>query len=298
MQPLIDADILLYEIGFSSEKRVTVGKAGSRETETFVEPQSWEFAQTLLDNRIKLICDEAGATSEPLLFLTNTRYINKLLNKSRKYQDEKIVEFQPNFREKVATTKEYKGNRKSEKPFHYKNLINYILATYPYFIAENGLEADDAMCIHQTSSFLPTIICSRDKDVKQCKGWHYSWECGKQPSFGPFFVEELGFLKKKDNGKIWGVGQKFFYYQLLTGDSTDNIIGVMGKGPDFAYKLLKDAETEWDCYQLVAEVYVKQFDDEWEVKLREMADLLYMIRELNEEGEAIKWKKPLMPVIS
>jgi hypothetical protein len=78
-----------------------------------------------------------------------------------------------------------------------------------------------------------TIICSRDKDVRQCPGWHYSWECGKQPSIGPIMVDELGHLVDKNAGKfnpltgkklplkVFGTGHKFFYYQMLTGDTVD-----------------------------------------------------------------------------
>jgi 5'-3' exonuclease len=79
---------------------------------------------------------------------------------------------------------------------------------------------------------------------------------------------------------------------MLTGDSVDNIVGVMGRGPAFAYKLLKDAVTEAECYQLVAEVYVKQFGDEWKEKMREMADLLWIIKE-EQEGVPVKWHTSL-----
>jgi hypothetical protein len=130
-------------------------------------------------------------------------------------------------------------------------------------------------------------------------------ECGHQASVGPLLVDELGSLTNRNQGKVdklgknkplkvLGTGSKFFYYQLLTGDSTDNIQGIMGRGPAFAYNLLKDVATDRECYELVAEVYVKTYGDVWEEKLREMADLLYIIKDTDEEGNLVKWTKPKM----
>ena len=292
MQPLLDSDILLYEIGFSGQ--------------TAEGPRDWNFVEELLTNRIKLICDEVGATQPPLLFLTNTLRINKMLNKQRKREETNEVEYTDNFRFEVAKEKEYKAGRKLDKPFHFYNLLAHILATYETRIHEGGLEADDYICITQYSRLAEkdTIICSRDKDLKQCPGWHYSWEVGRQASRGPFWVDPLGELTHENEGerdakgklkqpKIFGTGHKFFYYQLLTGDQVDNIGGIKGQGPKFAYNLLKDAETERQCYELVAEVYVKAWEDQWKEKMKEQADLLHMVREINPDGSLKLWLPPV-----
>ena len=296
MKALIDSDILFYEVGFAGqETKTSVEKInGEFYKRTKTIPRDWELVKSMFDNKIEQICKEVGATSPPLLFLTNTEYVNTLLNKKRKWQGDNIINFVPNFREVVATTKKYKGGRKEEKPFHYKNLISYVISNYDFKVAENGLEADDAMCIYQTKAMKdgePTIICSRDKDLRQCAGNHFSWECGKQFAIGPLKVEGLGWLEKKDNGKIFGVGEKFFYYQLLTGDNVDNIVGVMGRGPSFAYKLLKDLNSEQECYEEVARVYVQAFGNGWSSKFEEMVDLLWIIKEEDEEGNPIRWRK-------
>lgn len=286
MKALIDSDILLYEIGFSSEQRV----------DGEVVPNSWEFAQELLDNRIRLIQDEVEASEPPLLFLTNTRRINKLLNKQRKREDVQPKSYVENFRVEVAKEKDYKGGRKTTKPFHFYNLLSYILSNYPCHIDENGLEADDAMVIHQYSRWKQglkdTIICSRDKDVRQCPGWHYSWEVGKQASIGPLEVDELGWLEKKSSSKVFGVGVKFFYYQMIAGDGVDNVGGIKGKGPMFAYNLINDATSPRECYELVAEKYVQAWGEGWKTKMREQAQLLWMVRELDEEGRRVDWRPP------
>ena len=296
MKALIDSDILFYEVGFAGqETKTSVEKInGEFYKRTKIIPRDWELVKSMFDNKIEQICKEVGATSPPLLFLTNTEYVNTLLNKKRKWQGDNIINFVPNFREVVATTKKYKGGRKEEKPFHYKNLISYVISNYDFKVAENGLEADDAMCIYQTKAMKdgePTIICSRDKGLRKRAGNHFSWECGKQFAIGPLKVEGLGWLEKKDNGKIFGVGEKFFYYQLLTGDNVDNIVGVMGRGPSFAYKLLKDLNSEQECYEEVARVYVQAFGNGWSSKFEEMVDLLWIIKEEDEEGNPIRWRK-------
>ena len=291
MQPLLDSDILLYEIGFSSQKEEEV------DGQKVIVPSSWDFCRELVDNRIALICDEVRATTSPLLYLTNTKYLNKHLNKQRKRENVEQVPYVENFRMEVAKEKSYKAGRKPEKPFHFSNLVHHLLSSYSVVVNEHGLEADDAMCIEQyarwKSGAKDTIICSRDKDLRQCPGWHYSWEVGKQSSIGPIEVDELGYLEKKDSGKIFGVGSKFFYYQLVVGDSVDNIGGLKGRGPVFGYNLLKDAASERECYELVAELYVKFWGDVWKEKMEEQCDLLWMIREINESGDKVRWRVPV-----
>lgn len=291
---------LLHELGYSSQGKNEEGE---------IEPSSWDFCKDLFEKRVGDIIAQTGA-SEPLFFLTNTPYINKALNRSRTRNGEATVDYSPNFRlaitqefkdeeGEVFKTKDYKGNRKSDKPFHFYNITNHILSSWPHHVAENGLEADDAMCIEQYKRLDKgdTIICSRDKDLKQCPGWHYSWEANKQPEWGPEFVTQPGYLKdvSKDakKRKIMGVGDAFFYYQMLTGDGVDNVAGVIGKGPAFAYGLLHDLESSYDMYILTAEVFVKTYGDEWKKQFRTMADLLWMIREVDDNGVPVRWKRPV-----
>lgn len=290
---LTDADILLYEVGYS-------GQIVDKETGE-LRVFSWEDVQETLEKKLSLIMYETEST-DIKLFFTNTKRINKLLNRERKFKEKPLKEFVPNFREELAVQKEYKGGRKQDKPKHFYNLLAHMLANYDCVVDENGLEADDMLCITQYKSWekKDTIICSRDKDVRQCPGLHYSWEINKQASVGPLFIEPLGFLEKKDKtstGKpkpvtLFGGGHKWFYAQMLTGDAVDNIGGLHGYGPVFAYNLLNDAKTERECYELVAEVYVKNFPEDWKIRMKEQADLLWMVRELDEENKPKLWLPP------
>jgi hypothetical protein len=289
-------------LGFSSQSKNEQGE---------IEAASWEWTQDLLEKKIDLITDEAGA-DKPLLFFTNTPRINKMLNRSRKREDKPKVDYVPNFRQEVAKEKEYKGNRKSDKPFHFYNLLAHMLSHYETRVHEGGLEADDYVCVTQYKSWQDgdTVICSRDKDVRQCPGLHYSWEVGRQAAIGPFFVEPMGHLElqykldKEGNKvkgkppKLFGTGHMFFYAQMMTGDAVDNIGGIKGNGPVFAHTLLSEAKTERELYELVAEKYVLAHGDKWKDAMREQANLLWMVRELKEDDSPVFWKPPKRDLIN
>ena len=250
---------------------------------------NFDAALELLQHKIDVIIAETEATEPPTLYLTQ----DKSLAERRK------EEYIPNFREDLWTTREYKGNRPSSKPFHFDNLTEYMLSQYDCKIAK-GLEADDLLSIDQNlESDHTTIICSRDKDLRITPGWHYTWECGKSRAYGPHYVDELGELQPPEKGKLFGTGLKFFYAQMIMGDTVDNIVGIPGKGPAFAYKLLKDCESEEELFAKTFEEYIgyvagdnmppeETFDKAREY-LREQANLLWMIQELDEEGNPIKY---------
>ena len=78
-------------------------------------------------------------------------------------------------------------------------------------------------------------------------------------------------------------GTKFFYTQLLTGDTADNIPGVQGIGPKKADKILEGLEDEYEMYEACLNAY--QGDLEF---LVENAQLLWLRRE---EGQM--WQPPI-----
>lgn len=264
MTPLIDGDVLRYEIGSI--------------TQTEDGPLPFDYAASVLDDKIKEICLLAGGTSPPVLFFTGKK----------------------NFRNEVAVTKPYKGTRKSEKPYHFENLTAYMFNQYHCELVE-GLEADDLMAIwqHQSVEFDhpdATVICTRDKDLRMVPGWHYGWECGAQREFGPEFVsEETEWIKLTRSGKaqtpkLTGTGMIFFYSQLITGDGVDNIPGIPRCGPVVAYDLLTDEEDERPLWNRVKDLYEeKGLSEEY---LREQINLLWMVKELDEEGGPVFWEPP------
>ena len=98
-------------------------------------------------------------------------------------------------------------------------------------------------------------IITTDKDLNMLRGKRYN------------------FVKKEFNYVTEEQAMRFFYTQLLTGDRTDNIQGIPGIGPKKAEKMLKDAVTEEEMYNVAKLGYA---DD---VVLLENARLLWLRRE-------------------
>ena len=270
MKPLIDGDILLHELGWS-------GQFKDKDTgEEVLLP--FDTVQELLDTKIRLICEDVEATEPPTTYLTNSEWVTQHLNKAQRYEDREPCQFIPNFRYEVATTKPYKGTRKNPKPYHFYNITAYLLAEYDCVVSRGGLEADDMMTLEQSRSD-NTIICSRDKDLRMCEGWHFSWECGKQRAVGPHYTDRIGSLEIGNNDKTLGYGLKMFFYQLLVGDSADNIPGLKGVGDAAAYKLLEPLETEEEMFRAVQSLYKAKVGEGAKEYYTEQMLLLWMKQE-------------------
>lgn len=280
MKCLIDADLLLWEAGFA-------GQVKDEETGELTM-LSFENVQEVFDQKIREIEDACWANEPSVLYFTADEKLIKLLNKQRKRDGEDLLEFKPNFRLEVAKSQPYK-ERKSVRPLHYYNLRAYALQTYECVVA-NGMEADDRLAMDSDRRDLTTILCSRDKDLRQVEGMNYSWECGAQPAWGPKHVKGVGSLTLSEKGKLSGDGLKFFYSQIITGDKVDTIPGLPRGGPVLAHKTLKDCETEREMYDAVAALYEAKMGEGWETYLREQVDLLWMVRELDEEGNPVPYK--------
>lgn len=186
-----------------------------------------------------------------------------------------------NFRHDIAKQEPYKGNRdpNSTRPYHYDTVGDYIRDFHPCIVVD-GIEADDWLGIEQRKDPANTIIATRDKDMGTVFGWHYRWACGdKQPERPLHWITEYE-------------AKEFFFHQMLTGDSTDNIMGcgqrleVMwggkpqmrrkGVGAKGADKLLLACSTVQEMYDTVKVEYEKIFGDEHEDIMLENARLLYI----------------------
>ncbi|QDP52400.1 MAG: putative ribonuclease H [Prokaryotic dsDNA virus sp.] len=249
---VIDGDILLYSIGFGSE---TI-------------QEEW-----IVESRIE-------------------HFFSKLFEKFNTFNYKVYLTGDNNFRKDTAVTHKYKGNRKAEKPRWYGHIRDYLIHMYNTEVCED-IEADDGMAMHITRN-PNSILCSIDKDLWMVEGWHYSWPMHNRGELPLRWITNEGFLelqqlaKKK---KLIGGGLPWFYAQLLMGDKTDNIVGPKGYGDVKTWNTLKDAETESELYACVKEVYEASFEQP-EQRLRENADLLWMIKELNEDGSYKMWEIP------
>ena len=161
-----------------------------------------------------------------------------------------------NFRDEIAVTAPYKGNRKdAEKPKHYKLIRDYLVYSWDAVIWE-GMEADDAIAIEATELAGDGVIVSLDKDLDQVVGWHYN-----------FVKDNLYYINQE-------TADFNFYKQFLTGDAVDNIKGVHGIGPKKAEKLL-EGKTPVEMWEVIVEHLGHE-------RAMENGHLLYMLRSVND----------------
>jgi len=291
MLALIDGDIIKYQAGFASDQTTylldgnefdykkdavafaKLNRYAEDEIEKVVVAEPVEYCLSSVKKMIKSIMEAVDA-NECRIFLTG----------------------KDNFREEVAITAPYKGNRDdAHKPIHYNAIQEYLIKYWNAEVVE-GQEADDALGIAQYKAMQEqlaatedidsmestTVICTIDKDLDQIIGWHYNWKNSTTYWIG------------------WEEAENFFYRQLLTGDTVDNILGCgkreeavyktgkkkgqtymkrKGIGPKQAEKLLPMHKNEEEMYKEVRRQYKIVFEDDAERALRENADLLWILRE-------------------
>lgn len=276
MRPVWDGDVLLYQCGFAAEsywKMIHEERweqndipVSAEEAEEFflANPPPFDVVQSILEDRINNTHAIVETNEEPTFFFTGKE----------------------NFRNEISTTG-YK-NRVGRKPFHYRNIKAFLEGKYNC-ITVDGIEADDALSIEGTKDPDNTIIIGIDKDLLQVPCWHYMFEYGKVAAFGPHKVEGYGSLWM-DGKKIRGYGNKFFLAQCIMGDRVDSIIGLPKSGPVAALKLLGGTKSYQEGLEAVMGAYRAFYGLEGIDKLVENARLLWMVRELDEEGNPVMWR--------
>lgn len=223
--------------------------------------------KALIDGDI-LVYRVAFASQEETEVIAKARmsaFVDELVTPSDISSIEGYLTGKGNFRNEIAVTATYKGNRKDvAKPVHYQFLRDYLEKEWG-FLMVTGQEADDAIGIKAyTMDDNDYIIMTIDKDLDMIKGWHYN-----------FVKKDKYFVKEEDTMGI-------FYKQVLTGDRTDNIEGLKGIGPVKAERILKECNTEEEMYQAVLKAY-----DGNEERVLENGQLLWIRREANQ-----MWKPP------
>lgn len=164
-----------------------------------------------------------------------------------------------NFRNDIAVTVPYKGQRVSDKPTHLTALREHLVSSWGFTVV-NGIEADDAVGIAAYAlAEDESIMVHIDKDLNQFRGWHYNYRKKEK-----YYVSEFE-------------GLLSFYTQMLTGDRIDNIVGLKGIGPVKAKRILEECTNENELYQAVLKAY--EGDQQ---RVLENGQLLWLQREANQ----------------
>jgi 5'-3' exonuclease len=230
---LIDADSLLYKVGFLVEKDGEYKPEHNDET-----------AKMLIRSLVNGIVAETGADVKEM-FLTRGK----------------------NFRYAIAKTHPYKGNRVSPKPISYEMLFKELVSMGAKVI--NILEADDMVRIRALELGLENVILAFiDKDLLQIGGQSFD--------YGKMTMREYITPLEAD---------RYFWKQMLTGDTTDNIHGIKGVGKVKTDKLLADCQSEQEMIDIVWEQDQLHFKEDALSRMEENVGLLWLKRTLEDE----KW---------
>jgi DNA polymerase-1 len=218
----------------------------------------------MLVYRVGFACDEE---SEDVAVQTLDNYLSEMVVDLSDHYTSSIIYLtgKGNFRDEVAVTLPYKGNRTEKRvPVHKKLLRDFMVSEWNAQVV-NGMEADDAIAIKATELDHNAIICSLDKDFRQVPCSMYD------------YTKKVLTAVKKDDAMRW------LYKQALMGDRVDNIPGIHGIGPKKADKIIDPCTTEWECYSTCLTHY---WDNELdEDRLLESLSLLYLLRSHDDKYE-------------
>lgn len=199
------------------------------------------------------------------------RFINGIVDRTDSDTFEIFLSAGTNYRNEIAVTHPYKGQRTSPKPYHWRTVGDILRDDYGAYTV-HGAEADDALSIFGRMDPDNTIIASRDKDLRIVPCYHYSWRCGEaQPEIPVHLVDRLGEISAHSypsgGYKIVGNGLKFFYGQVLSGDTIDNYKGCPRIGPQKAASLLAGCSSEIELWETTYWTYVNKLGPEEGLRL-------------------------------
>lgn len=246
LRPLVDGDPVTYRAGFSADSQI--------------KKQLKEEFPGINDDELK----ERMMEKDYLPYaLGNVKTFLEMVT-SRFSPDYKLyLHGGGNFREDIATIQPYKGNRdRSHVPKYKKEIIEYMGDVWKAEFVQ-GMESDDAICIEQhKNTDKNTVIVSIDKDILQgMYGWNYN----------PM-RDELKFTTPTQ-------ANNFFFWQMLVGDSSDNILGLKGIGDKKADAVLAACDNDTDkIREVVKGMYQKQYGEDWERCYTETGTLLWILK--------------------
>ena len=162
---------------------------------------------------------------------------------------------------------DYKGQRKvstvPEAVVKRRKALNSYAYSKGHHKSDN-CEADDVVSIWAQEAMdagVHYVIAHIDKDIDMVEGWHYN-----------FTKETLYYI---DSNEGWYK----MCIQMLTGDSTDNIRGLVGIGPKKAAKLLNDVVKKQDMLATVEKAWKEAHPDDWKDRMEVCWNLIYMRRD-------------------
>ena len=182
-----------------------------------------------------------------------------------------------NFRDDIATTVKYKGERSSDPPAMLPVARHMLVEEYGAVVVD-GIEADDIISIRANELDFNCIVASIDKDFYQlpCKHYNYTSWINLEYTKHIHGDNKVNYFTQTEEG-----AKVFKYRQMLTGDRVDNIKGVYNIGPRKAEAMIQEGMSELEMWNVVVDAH-GSYD-----RALEDARLLHL---LTKEGEL--WEPP------
>ena len=216
MKALVDADSLLYKVGFAIEEKTIWNEL--------------EVSLGLEEPIVTLETDLDQCYSSFDLYIANILCAVDL--------EEVVLVYTGTNNFRYNNPLGYKENRKAlSKPLGYDALLQYSKDKYTSIVVDD-MEADDYVVYEKTIKPDDYMLCAIDKDVLyQTEGTHYNYHTDE-------FVETT-----KEEAIYYA------YLQTLMGDPSDGYTGIPRVGKVKATKILEGLTTEQEMWTAVVDAY-------------------------------------------
>lgn len=217
----------------------------------------------------------------------------------------------------IARAKPYQGQRAgSRRPKNWQGLRDLLdsgLLRGGSWQVETTYtaEADDLFGFYAYNDPDNTVILTQDKDMRMLPGTHLDWVTNRVHvvEHGLAAVRQEHIMYNRTvvdsvfNEKQYGL--KWFWLQMLHGDTADNIPGLPKYMPDFTDKLKPVGEVtaakllahpdfcDGDSGPDVAYWYKSYYGNRWLVEMLEQACLLWMRRDPNNWADCAEYGGPM-----
>ena len=263
---LIDADIVARKVAHASEQEVNTAFLLGSKLGTF----KGKAFHTYLSTREDVVIEsEWKVDPEKNCVYPLKQKMQKILDDTGADEYEGYLSPSTCFRNDIYP--DYKISRKDKRrPENLDFCKKYLQDEWGVYYPKARIEADDALGIRNTQlkklGYTP-IISSIDKDLRMLPGTHHN----------------------PDNETIEEVseeeGNRRFFAQWLTGDSTDDIPGLYRVGEVKAYKILSECTNEKEMEAKVFETYIEALGKKGKKEkeaiehAKMIADLIWIMRE-------------------
>ena len=198
----------------------------------------------------------------------------------------------------IARVKPYQGQRaNSRRPTNWRALRDYMESPeFPFEVESTAVaEADDLFGLYAYKQPDNVVIYTQDKDMRMLPGMHLDWVSHRAYTVPYKFTDDLDYRRYgvEATDRIFNekqYGPKWFWLQMLHGDTADNIPGlpkyiphltssIKPVGEVTAGKLLSGtAYAPGNYAREVSFWYASWYKERWLVEMMEQACLLWMRR--------------------